>query len=193
MAAACRHAREEERSVKPLLLLLTAGGLGRLRPAPGTWGSTPPVLLALGLVAALSADGLSGGETAAVNAGLVVLGMIFATVCIAGGPAAERHFGGKDPGAVVADEVAGQSLPLLGLPWVAMTDAASVGRNAMLSFVAFAAFRIFDISKPPPARNLERLPAGWGILVDDLVAGLYAVVVTQLVVRLALPGVLVGG
>ena len=56
-----------------------------------------------------------------------------------------------------------------------------------VAVVAFAAFRFFDILKPPPVRQLEKLPAGWGILADDLGAGVYANIVSQLVLRLWLP------
>ena len=59
-----------------------------------------------------------------------------------------------------------------------------------MAATAFFAFRICDIVKPPPANGLQKLPAGWGILVDDLVAGVYALVLTQLLVRFVLPGVL---
>ena len=52
---------------------------------------------------------------------------------------------------------------------------------------AFLAFRIFDITKPPPARQLERLPAGWGILLDDLAAAVYANLVCQVLLRWVLP------
>ena len=64
---------------------------------------------------------------------------------------------------VVIDEVAGMLLTLLAVP-VGFTGAV----------VGFLAFRLFDISKPVPARQAERLPGGWGIMTDDLVAGLYA-------------------
>ena len=55
---------------------------------------------------------------------------------------------------------------------------------ALVAGAAFVAFRLFDIVKPPPAYRLQRLPAGWGILVDDLIAGAYANIVCQLVLRL---------
>ncbi len=79
---------------------------------------------------------------------------------------AERHFGVKDPKPVVIDEVAGMLVATFPLhfgswwPW-------------QLVF-AFVLFRAFDVLKPWPARRLERLPGGWGIMADDLFAGLYA-------------------
>ncbi len=74
---------------------------------------------------------------------------------------------------MVLDEVAGQWLSLLFVP---------VGggwRAVWVTVAAFVLFRAFDILKPPPARQLERLPAGWGILADDLAAGVMANVVLQ--------------
>ncbi len=158
--------------------LLTAGGLGHMRPASGTWGSTPPPALALLLVWLTDANHL------VVNIALVVMGALFAWSCVAFGRHAEQRWGKKDPGQVVADEVAGQCIALLALPWVPMTDTNSLVRNVAMAAAAFLLFRIFDIIKPPPASGLQRLPAGWGILVDDLFAGAYALIVVQIGVRL---------
>ncbi len=71
--------------------------------------------------------------------------------------------GRKDPGEVVIDEAAGLFVTMAGLPADLPTMAAG-----------FFLFRVMDIVKPPPARRAERLPGGWGIMVDDLVAGVYA-------------------
>jgi len=149
------------------LALLTTFGLGRL-PAPGTWGSAFTVAAGLGLV-------LGGQSRATVNGAMIALLVVFGGACVVLGPFAERHFGRKDPGAVVADETAGQAVALLALPW-------SPDRpwwNVALALVAFACFRILDIAKPPPIRQVQRLPAGWGILVDDLIAGGVAWAVVQ--------------
>jgi len=72
----------------------------------------------------------------------------------------------KDPQNVIIDEVAGQ--------WLTLAAAAPDWRHAL---AGLALFRLFDITKPWPARRLERLPAGWGIMLDDLAAGLYAAIV----------------
>ena len=155
-------------------LLLTSFGLGLMRPASGTWGSTPPPLLVLGLLA------LGAGQVV-VNTSLVVMGLVFSIACVAFGRYAESKWGKKDPGQVVADEVAGQSIALLALPW-----SYDFLQDAVMAASAFLAFRIFDILKPPPANQLQRLPAGWGILVDDLFAGVYALVVVQVLWRAVL-------
>jgi phosphatidylglycerophosphatase A len=150
---------------------LTVGGLGLLRPAPGTWGSLPPVVLGLGMVAL----GAPTGAILGLLGGLVVLGSL---ACLRYGDQGEAIFGKKDPGAVVADETAGQALVLLALPWPADLGQAAVG-----AFVAFVLFRIADIVKPWPAGRLQRIPGGAGILIDDLVAGLYAAIAAAIVVR----------
>ncbi len=93
---------------------------------------------------------------------------------VALGKWAVRHYHRKDPQMFVLDEVAGICLTNLYLP----------GNPGWKSIaIALVAFRIFDILKPSPARNLERLPAGWGILCDDLAAALYANIVCQLLLR----------
>jgi phosphatidylglycerophosphatase A len=57
----------------------------------------------------------------------------------------------------------------------------------MLAITAFVMFRAFDIAKPPPARGWQRMTGGWGILIDDVIAGVYALIATQVVARIALP------
>jgi phosphatidylglycerophosphatase A len=152
-------------------LSLTAGGLGLLRPAPGTWGSLPPVIVA-------SAMAWFQSGPVAIHIVLVLLLLAGSVSCLAFGDQGEQIFGKKDPGAVVADEVAGQAITLLALPWP--SDVESI---AIVAAIGFVTFRVMDIIKPPPARGLQRLRGGLGILVDDLIAGVYAAVVTQLLVR----------
>jgi phosphatidylglycerophosphatase A len=69
---------------------------------------------------------------------------------------------------------------LIFLPAAAFAD---LSRATVTLAIAFLAFRLLDIIKPWPARGLQRVPGGWGILIDDLIAGLYAAAVTQLAVR----------
>ncbi|GJQ30645.1 MAG: phosphatidylglycerophosphatase A [Phycisphaerae bacterium] len=158
---------------------ITTFGLGRLRPAPGTWGSLPPILLAL----ALHAAGLGPNHTPLLFSTVFgVLALIFAVACIVQGDAAEARWG-KDPSNAVADETAGQCLPLMFLP------AATFASWPLALFtlaLAFVSFRLLDIVKPWPAHQVQRLPAGWGILLDDLLAGLYAAAIVQVCARWAL-------
>src|SRR5271167_238899 len=145
-------------------LVATFFGAGRLRPGPGTWGSLAAALLWWALAVRLPAS-------AQVP---VILLLIVATTAI-GIPAATleaRGCGKKDPSHVVIDEVAGQLVTLVACPlhWKAL-------------LAGFILFRAFDIVKPFPIRSLERLPEGTGIVVDDLGAGFYALIVLQLLLR----------
>ena len=112
------------------LALLTSMGLGWLRPAPGTWGSLPPVALALTLVA-FGGGELTRGGIAPVNALLVLLALLAGWICLAFGDWAEKQFGRKDASEIVIDEVAGQSSARLFLPWraVSMSSDSSLSRN----------------------------------------------------------------
>jgi phosphatidylglycerophosphatase A len=159
--------------------LLTTFGLGHMRPASGTWGSLPPPALAWGLILL----GLGPAEAPILyHAVLVAILLLFSWACVAWGDRAEARFGKKDPGQVVADETAGQCIALVALPATCETPLAAM----VCCAVAFLAFRFFDISKLPPADRLQRLPGGWGILIDDLIAGVEALVVVQVVARLVM-------
>jgi phosphatidylglycerophosphatase A len=138
-------------------------GAGLGKPGPGTWGSLAAVLIwfALGRLSGLSVASLSW----------VTVGGVFLAI-LAGVPAATvvaRESGREDPGHVVIDEVAGQ--------WIALIGSVAMWKSALLAFILF---RIFDIVKPWPVRQLEKLPRGWGIVFDDVAAGLYAWVVVAI-------------
>ena len=157
------------------IMLTSCFGLGRLPIAPGTWGSLPPVII-FGL---MSYFGASSAMISNVMAALVLAGCV---VCIQFAPAAIAATGKNDPGEVVADEFAGQALTFLFSPFLVMGTAAP--RQIMITaFAGFALFRLFDILKPWPIRKLEKYPAGWGILADDLLAGVFAWIVLQICIR----------
>ncbi|MBK9188099.1 MAG: phosphatidylglycerophosphatase A [Phycisphaerales bacterium] len=156
--------------------LITVFGLGLVRPAPGTFGSLPPVFLAWVLFLALPA----ASAPAAITITMLLVLVVFSLACIMQGDAAEARFRAKDPSSVVADETAGQCIPLLFLPGAALANPTLA---AFTLVFAFLCFRAFDIIKPWPANQLQRLPSGWGILIDDLFAGLYAAVLVQVVSR----------
>jgi len=104
----------------------------------------------------------------------VLISLLVLAVAI-GIPAATleaRGCGKKDPSHVVIDEVAGQLLTFMAVP---------IGWKPLLA--GFILFRVFDILKPPPVRQLERLPEGTGIVVDDLGAGVYALLVLQILLH----------
>jgi phosphatidylglycerophosphatase A len=96
---------------------------------------------------------------------IAALGITVPAMWVAG--VAATHAGRKDPGLVVVDEVAGQ--------WLTLAGAQTFSWRVALA--AFVLFRVFDIWKPPPVRQLERLPGGTGIVADDLMAGVYAALV----------------
>jgi phosphatidylglycerophosphatase A len=141
----------------------------------------PPVVFAALVVVGAwfwREDGAAVGWLSVVDrAGLVGIFLIFSWACLAQGDGAEARFLCKDPSEAVADETAGQCLPLLSLPVLY----ASPGQAALVLATAFVSFRLMDIIKPWPARSLQGAPAGWGILLDDLFAGVYALIITQAV------------
>ncbi len=143
--------------------IATFFGAGLGKPGPGTWGSVAAVLVwaAYGWLAHPSPHTL----LFVLFAGIVLsiaLGVPAATV-------AARESGRHDPQFVVIDEVAGQ--------WIALLFSPVDWRHALIALVLF---RLFDITKPFPARQLESLPEGWGIVFDDVAAGLYALGIASL-------------
>jgi phosphatidylglycerophosphatase A len=139
-------------------------GAGFLKPGPGTYGSVATVLLWL-----ITAWLLHHNTQHLLIATLFALALSIAL----GIPAATRvarESGRKDPGFVVIDEVAGQLVALI-----------AVQPDWPHALLALLLFRFFDILKPPPIRRLEAFPEGIGIVVDDLGAGIYALIVLQLI------------
>jgi phosphatidylglycerophosphatase A len=140
-------------------LVATGLGVGYSPVAPGTAGS----LIGLVLFWPLSALGLP--------AQLAALTLLFFTG-VRSSTAVAVQVGRKDPGLVVVDEVAGMWTALLVLPF-----------TPAVAGLAFVAFRAMDVLKPYPARELEALPRGWGIMCDDLMAGVYANLLVRVVLR----------
>jgi len=156
-------------------MLASCFGLGRLPVAPGTWGSLPPVII----FCLMGCLGTSPAMISNVMAALILAGGV---VCVQYAPAAIAATGKNDPGEVVADEFAGQAIVFLFSPFLALEVA--VPRQILFTaFAGFILFRLFDITKPWPIRKLEKYPAGWGILADDLLAGVYAWIVLQICIR----------
>jgi phosphatidylglycerophosphatase A len=148
-------------------LVATFFGIGRLRPGPGSWGSAATVLLWAALATALAPSSRTPAVVA-LAVGVTLIGMPAAT-------RVARGSGIKDPQFVVIDEVAGQLVTLIAVPL------------AWKSFLAaFILFRAFDIVKPPPVRQLEALPEGTGIVLDDIAAGLYALGIVHLLLHFGL-------
>jgi len=170
------------------MLVVTVCGLGKLRPAPGSWGSLPPAIIAAILIAFEAPFWLT-------NTVLLAIAALSSIACVRLGSWAERRFHGKDPGVVVIDETAGMAAALLLLPRILPATSglpASEATGYLIIAASFILFRIFDIIKAPPANLMQQFPAGWGILLDDLVAALYANLLLQIALRLVLPS-LIGG
>lgn len=137
-----------------------------MRPGPGTWGS------AAGLAIWLAVE-----YGAHLTRGCMAIGTAVAAlvVLLAGIPASSivaREAGVEDPGFVVLDEVVGQ--------WIALIAA---GPRVWTWVLAFVLFRGFDIVKPPPARQFDRMHGGFGIMMDDVAAGAYALLLVWLAGR----------
>lgn len=157
---------------------LTTGGLGHARPASGTWGSMPPAIVAYGLLVL----GIGPGNDLAwvYYTVLALICIIYSGVCVLLGHQAEARWG-KDPSEVVADETAGQCLTLMFiLPGICNCPMTSMG--AVLG--AFLLFRVFDILKPWPAGAMQKIAGGWGILLDDIFAGVMGGLVLMLILYL---------
>jgi undecaprenyl-diphosphatase len=154
-------------------LLVSCFGLGWLPGAPGTWGSVPPMLI-FALIGHFSTSTMI---TSIIMAALAVAASV---VCVKFAPAVINATGKTDPREVVVDEFAGQAvafIPIAVLP---------ISRVCTIAVLGFLFFRLFDITKPWPIRRLERLPKGWSILADDLLAGVYAGIVLLFCHRIGL-------
>ena len=102
-------------------------------------------------------------------------------------PAAIAATGKTDPREVVADELAGQAVTFLAIPFF-IPVILTTGQLCIITSGGFLLFRLFDIVKPWPIRKLEKLPKGWGILADDLMAGVFAAIVLLIVIFLWMGG-----
>ena len=161
-------------------LLTSCFGLGRLPLAPGTWGSLP-VAIVFGLMWHL------GTSSILISITMAVLAIAGSIICVKFAPAAIAATGKNDPGEVVADELAGQAVTFLAIPFF-IPVILTTGQICIITSGGFLLFRLFDIVKPWPIRKLEKLPKGWGILADDLLAGVYAAIVLLIVIFLWMGG-----
>ena len=147
--------------------IATGLGAGYFPVAPGTAGS----LVGLVPVIALRQTSLDRARLAVTLAALAAV--VFAVGVWSAGKA-EKAFGRIDPGQVVIDEVLGQIVTFIAMP--------RISRVGLLA--GFILFRIFDIVKPFPARRCERFPGGWGIMLDDGVAGFYSLIALAILGRM---------
>jgi len=185
-AAGNRESRPARGGTDYLALAIATCGVGYFPIAPGTLGSIVGVGMYLLVRAIVLISVWPTGRTPRVelaNIGYVIAAfellaiIVVALVGIWAGSRTERLSGKKDPGKVVIDEVAGQMLALVAVPlqfsyWWTIP-------------LAFVLFRLFDIIKPYPARSLESLKSGLGIMADDIVAGAYAAAAVSIVVAIS--------
>jgi phosphatidylglycerophosphatase A len=143
--------------------IATFFGAGFGKPGPGTWGSVAAVLLWAAFAWLFHPTPQALLLALLAGIALTLLLGIPASTIVA------RESGRHDPQFVVIDEVSGQ--------WIALLFSPFDLRHAL---IALFLFRLFDITKPFPVRRLERLPEGWGIVLDDVGAGLYALGVASL-------------
>lgn len=144
-----------------VMFLATGFYLGKIPVAPGTFGSLPGLLLCWAL------SGISASAA-------VVVGLLLIVLAVWISHEAEKLLGSKDPGSIVIDEIAGMFVTFFGLAFTWKT-----------AIAGFVVFRILDIAKPFPVRQLERkLPGGVGVVADDLVAGLMANIMLRIIFAL---------
>jgi phosphatidylglycerophosphatase A len=139
--------------------LATFFGTGYLRPGPGTCGS------AAGLGIWLAVVHWAHPTPGHLALGTALAALILLLVGIPASTIVAREAGTDDPSFVVLDEVVGQ--------WIALIGATLVPWSWLLAFLLF---RAFDIWKPAPARQFDRMHNGFGIMMDDVAAGLYALI-----------------
>lgn len=165
-------------------LAVATCGVGYLPIAPGTWGSLVGVALFLGIRALVldmqtlfRSQDLNPRNPQSIFVAVELVTILIVTlVGIWAASRTEKLSGRKDPGKVVVDEVSGQLIALLPIPLL------FVWPWKVWVIVSFILFRFFDIVKPYPARKLEGLHAGLGIMADDVVAGAYAAVVVSVLI-----------
>jgi len=163
------------------LLLATWFGLGYLPKAPGTWGSIGAMALTLLMAWANARNDATSASPANGNfwtsgllpgSGEVAITLMIAVIGVIVAGRTARYAQIDDPQWVVIDEVSGQLITYCLFFWVLPLN----WKSWLLGFILF---RAFDIWKPFPARQLEHLPGGWGIMADDWMAGIYAAIVLR--------------
>lgn len=144
--------------------------------APGTWGSLPPVV-AFSIMLHFGAPALA---ITLVMAAFIVAGSVACVLCV---PAVAALVGKGDPGEVVVDEVAGQAVAYLIIAFLLPSDL-SLKQCCLVTGLGFFLFRALDITKPWPIKKMEAFPEGWGVLADDLLAGVLAGIILLIGVKL---------
>ena len=152
-----------------VLAIARVGPCGRMRRAPGTWGSLAGLLFQLVVFHTLTLPAA------------VLFCVIFGLLSVAFCGEAEFRLGAKDPGEIVLDEFV--AIPVCLLDWQYLATAPALPHWAApwtVYVAAFALFRLFDIAKPFGIKKLQDLPGGWGVTIDDTAAAIATCVVLHL-------------
>lgn len=158
------------------VIVATGAGAGFVPIAPGTWGSLVGLLIAYGLIAAFKQN------LAFLQNSLIVVSVFLAWIGIWAGTRAETIFGKKDSGQIVIDEVCGQVITFV---FIAPLLAGLGEQWRWWMIPGFLLFRAFDIFKPYPINGLQSLTGGLGVMMDDIIAGIYAAALMSLAMWLA--------
>lgn len=158
------------------VFVATGGGAGMVPFGPGTWGSIVGLLIAYGLTDVF-ADNVIWLQNS-----IILVSVFLAAIGIWAGSRAETIFQQKDAGQVVIDEVCGQ---VMSFAFIAPFVAQLGQRWRWWMIAGFAFFRLFDIFKPYPINRLQDLHGGFGVMMDDVLAGIYAAALLSLLMTLA--------
>lgn len=161
-----------QNSTDRLALAISTCGVGLIPFAPGTFGALVGLVIFYGLFIACKA------APQYFQASLILVSVIVSALGIWAGNRGEKIFGEKDAQRIVVDEVAGQ---LISFILIAPLLVAELSNPTVIIILGFLLFRAFDIFKPYPIKQLQDLPAGLGVMFDDIVAGIYAAVVLSFV------------
>jgi phosphatidylglycerophosphatase A len=152
--------------------ITTFFGAGFWKPGPGTAGSiaAAAIWLFAGHLVWTTPSSTSFVTTLHLALLTSAAALLLLAIAIPAATIVARESGRKDPQIVVADEAVGQWITLIGAP-----------AGWEYALIGLVLFRLFDITKPPPIRRIEFLPEGWGIMLDDVGAGIYALICLQLI------------
>jgi phosphatidylglycerophosphatase A len=157
--------------------IVTGGGVGFLKPAPGSWGTAPPALCYCLFLYYDLPDPCR-------SIILLAFGLLASILLVVFGKWAAAYFRQPDPGPVILDEYAGFALTAAFIPLPAHVHPHDFLSCFLFTSALYILFRLTDTLKLPPANLLERLPWGWGILCDDLAAGVQANIIARVALRL---------
>ncbi|MGH9938451.1 MAG: phosphatidylglycerophosphatase A family protein [Blastocatellia bacterium] len=163
------------------VFIATGFGAGFIPFGPGTWGSIVGLLIAYGLIAVFGSDALLLQNI------LIAACVVSAALGVWAGHRAEKIFDRKDASQIVVDEVCGQIISFVFIaPYlVKLCPQLRCPQLYLWMVVGFALFRAFDIFKPYPINRLQDLSGGFGVMMDDALAGMYAAVLLSLLLMLA--------